>query len=84
MDTGMIFFIVCGAVLAAMIVYYTRRRHKLLSALFGSASGFAALLLVNRFGGELGAYLPLNAFNICGSTVLGAPFVAAMIICKYI
>ena len=84
MDTGMIFWLVCGAVLAAMIVYYARRKHKLLSVLFGSSSGLAALLLVNRFGGELGAYLPLNLFNVCGSTALGAPFVAAMIICKYI
>ena len=69
MDTGMIFFIACGAALAAMTVYYARRKHKLLSALFG---------------GSFGAYLPLNAFNVCGSTVLGAPFVAAMIVCKYI
>lgn len=84
MDTGMIFFIACGAALAAMTVYYARRKHKLLSALFGSVSGLTALFLVNLFGGSFGAYLPLNAFNVCGSTVLGAPFVAAMIICKYI
>ena len=84
MDTGLIFWLVCGAAAAAMLVYYVRRKHKLLSALFGSGSGLAALFLVNRFGGGLGAELPLNAFNLCGSTVLGAPFVAAMIVCKYI
>ncbi|MDO4863902.1 MAG: pro-sigmaK processing inhibitor BofA family protein [Ruminococcus sp.] len=82
MDTGLIFYIVCGAVLAAMVVYYARRKHKLLSALFGSGSGLAALLLVNYFGGQFGAYLPMNLFNVCGSTVLGAPFVAAMIVVR--
>ena len=84
MDTSVIFYLLCGAAAAAMAVYYVRRRHKLLSALFGSATGLAALLLVNFFGGAFGAQLPLNLFNVCGSTVLGAPFVAAMIIVRYI
>ncbi len=84
MDTGLIFYIVCGAALAAMAVYYARRKHKLLSALFGSISGLAALFLVNLFGEQFGAFLPLNLFNVCGSTVLGAPFVAAMIVVRYL
>ena len=84
MDTAVIFYLLCGAALAAMIVYYARRKHRVLSALFGSITGLAALLLVNFFGGAFGAQLPLNLFNVCGSTVLGAPFVAAMIIIRYI
>ena len=84
MDTGLIFYIVCGAALAAMAVYYARRKHKLLSALFGSISGLAALFLVNLFGEQFGAFLSLNLFNVCGSTVLGAPFVAAMIVVRYL
>lgn len=84
MDTGVIFYIACAAAIAAMVVYYARRRHKLLSVMFGSGSGLAALFLVNFFGGAFGAELPLNVFNVCGSAVLGAPFVAAMIVVKYI
>lgn len=84
MTTEMIFFTVCTAVILIMIVYYSRRRKRFASAVFGIITGFTALVLVNKFGYIIGAELPLNLFNICGSSVLGVPFVAGLIIIKYI
>ena len=75
-----LFYIICGITAIIMLIYYIRRKRRFLSAFFGIFSGFAALLLVNRFGGFIGAELPLNIFNVCGSMVLGIPFVALMII----
>ncbi|MCQ2490835.1 MAG: pro-sigmaK processing inhibitor BofA family protein [Ruminococcus sp.] len=84
MDTEAIFRLICGGAAAVMIVCCARRRHRLLSVLLGSGTGLAALMLVNLFGSSIGAHIPLNLFNVCGSTVLGAPFVAALIIIRYI
>lgn len=80
MTAEQLFYVVCGVTAVIMFIYYIRRKRRLLSAFFGVFSGFAALLLVNRFGGYIGAELPLNLFNLCGSMVLGIPFVALMII----
>lgn len=80
MTAEQLFYVLCGVTMVIMFVYYIRRKRRLLSAFFGMFSGFAALLLVNRFGGCIGAELPLNLFNLCGSMVLGIPFVAFMII----
>lgn len=84
MNTEAIFFMTCAAVVLIMAVYYGGRRKKFSSALFGIITGLAALILVNKYGGIIGAELPLNVFNICGSAVLGVPFVACLIIIKYI
>lgn len=80
MTAEQLFYVVCGVTAVIMFIYYIRRKRRLVSAFFGVFSGFAALLLVNRFGGYIGAELPLNLFNLCGSMVLGIPFVALMII----
>lgn len=82
--TDVIFYLICGGAAVVMAVYYLRRRHRLSSALFGSISGISALLLLNFFGEAFGAQLPLNVFNVCGSLVLGAPFVASLVIITHI
>lgn len=82
MNTDKIFYIICGVVAVIMLIYYIRRKKRLISAFFGSFSGLAVLFIMNRFGGDLGADLPLNTFNVCGSMILGIPFVALMIIIK--
>lgn len=74
----------CAAVVLIMFIYYSRRQKRLASVILGTVTGVAALVLVNKFGYIIGADLPLNLFNICGSTVLGVPFVAGLIIIKYI
>lgn len=84
MGTEAIFYTVCAAAALIMIIYYARRRRKLSSALFGGSTGLAALLLMNLFGGAVGVYLPLNLFNVCGSVILGAPFVAGLVIIRYL
>lgn len=80
MTVEQLFYVVCAVTAVIMFIYYIRRKKRIISAFFGVFSGFAALLLVNRFGGCIGAELPLNLFNLCGSMVLGIPFVAFMII----
>lgn len=80
MTAEQLFYVVCAVTAVIMFIYYIRRKKRIISAFFGVFSGFAALLLVNRFGGCIGAELPLNLFNLCGSMVLGIPFVAFMII----
>ena len=80
MTANNILYIMYGVAILVMLIYYIRRRRKFLSAFFGVFSGLAALVLLNKFGGGLGIDLPLNLFNICGSAVLGIPFVALMII----
>ncbi|MDE5569736.1 MAG: pro-sigmaK processing inhibitor BofA family protein [Ruminococcus sp.] len=84
MNTEIIFFMTCAAAVLIMIIYYSKRRKRFSSAAFGMITGLAALVLVNKYGGIIGAELPLNFFNICGSAVLGVPFVAGLIIIKYI
>lgn len=80
MTTDSILYIMYGLTVLVMLIYYIKRRRKFLSAFFGVFSGLAALVLLNKFGGGLGIELPLNIFNICGSAVLGIPFVALLII----
>lgn len=84
LSTDNIFYIVCGTAVLIMLIYYIRRRRRIISVFFGMASGLAALFVMNRFGYMIGGELPLNTFNVCGSAVLGIPFVAFMILIKYL
>lgn len=82
MDTENIFFTACGAAVLIMLIYYRRRKRRPGSALFGALTGLASLMLVNCFGSCINADVPLNLFNICGSTVLGAPFVVCITVLR--
>ncbi len=84
MNTETIFLIACAVVVLIMITYYSKRQKRFSTAIFGMLTGLTALILVNRYGGIINADLPLNVFNICGSAVLGVPFVACLVIIKYI
>ncbi len=84
MNTEIIFFLICAAIVLIMLVYYCRRQKKFSTAAFGIITGLAALFLVNKFGGIIDAELPLNTFNVCGSAVLGVPFVACLVIIKFL
>lgn len=84
MNTYHLFYIVSAVTVLIMLVYYIRRRKRLVSAVFGMLSGLLTLIVMNKFGGAIGGYLPLNVFNVCGSMVLGIPFVALLIIIKYL
>lgn len=82
MDTDFIFAAVCGVVILIMAVYYLKREKRLKALLFGSLTGLAALFILNKYGGNFDTELPLNTFNLCGSAVLGVPFVICLVILK--
>ncbi len=83
MDTQKIFYIICGIVILIMLITYISRQRKLLSFIFGSLSGMTALFLLCKYGSEIGIDVPMNVFNLCGSGILGIPFVVFLaIICR--
>ena len=82
MDTDVVFAALCAVVTVIMGVYYFSRKKRIRTLLFGALSGLAALLILNRWGGSFNTELPLNIFNVCGSSVLGVPFVICLVILK--
>lgn len=80
MNTEVIFYSVCALTAVIMFIYIRRRRKWLSTAIFGIISGLAALFMINSFGDGFGVHIPLNTFNLCGSVILGVPFVAAIVI----
>ncbi|MDE5583901.1 MAG: pro-sigmaK processing inhibitor BofA family protein [Ruminococcus sp.] len=84
MSANLIFWLICAVAVIVMIFYYMNRERRLLSLLFGAFTGFTALILLNKYGTAIGAEIPLNIFNISGSAVLGVPFVAGLVILKYL
>ncbi len=84
MGTDNLFALICGAVITIMLIYYVRHKRRIRAFLFGSLTGLAALLILNKFGGQFDTCLPLNIFNVCGSAVLGVPFVICLVILNII
>ena len=82
MNTDVIFAAVCAAVVLTMTIYYIKRKKRVRTLLFGSLTGLAALLILNRWGACFNTELPLNVFNVLGSAVLGVPFVICIVILK--
>lgn len=82
MNTDLIFWIASIVIMIIMLIYYISRRKKLKTLFFGVFTGLAALFLLNKFGDDFGAYLPLNIFNLCGSAILGVPFVICLVLLK--
>ncbi|MDE5835021.1 MAG: pro-sigmaK processing inhibitor BofA family protein [Ruminococcus sp.] len=84
MQTDLIFWLICGVAVIVMLIYYSRRERKFLSFIFGALTGMTALFILNRYGGTIGAEIPLNIFNVGGSAFLGVPFVAGLVILKFL
>lgn len=84
METETLFYGICAAAVLIMLEYFRRRKRKIISFIFGAATGFIALVLVNKYGFMIGADIPLNTFNICGSAVLGVPFVVCLVILNFL
>lgn len=81
---NVIFWSLCAVAILAMTVYYFTRLKRFKTAIFGVFTGMAALLLLNFFGGGFGVKLPLNLFNVCGSAILGVPFVICIVIFNFL
>ena len=83
MTADVIFRIACAAVILIMLIYHLKRRKRILSIITGAATGLAALILLNKFGNYAGIDISLNTFNLVGSSVLGVPFVIALVVMNY-
>ncbi len=84
MTADMVFVAACAAAVLAMFIYYKKSRRRIARFLTGTLTGLAALFIVQRCAPLVGAEIPLNAFNLCGSAVLGVPFVLCMVILRFI
>ena len=63
-------WIVAGII---MLIFYSKRKHTVRSALSGMLSGCVALVLLHYFGGSLGYAPPVNLFNTAVALILGVP-----------
>lgn len=63
-----------------MLIYYTRRKHPLLSAMFGMITGGGSLVLINMYGEKIGIFTEMNFFNTMMSLVLGIPGTVMLIL----
>ena len=81
---NMIFVSLCGIAVLAMTIYYFTRMKRFKTLLFGGMTGIIALFILNFFGESWGADLPLNLFNVCGSAVLGVPFVICVVVFNFL
>lgn len=84
METETLFYLICVVAVLIMLEYFRRRKRKIISFIFGAVTGFIALVLVNKYGFVIGADIPLNTFNICGSAILGVPFVVGLVIINFL
>lgn len=66
-----------------MLIYYIRRKHPFLSALRGSISGLAGLVLMHYLGGIIGFSPEMNLFNITQAALLGIPGVVLMTVTHF-
>lgn len=82
MNTDILFAAVCTVAVLIMVIYYLKCKKRLRALIFGAMTGLAALFILNKFGGNFDTRLPLNAFNLAGSAVLGVPFVICMVVLR--
>ena len=73
---------ICIAAAAIMTVYHLTRRNKLGSIAGSALTGLTALCILSHFGERFGTDIPLNPFNIAGSSILGVPFLICEVILK--
>lgn len=84
MNVEIVFAAICAAALLIMIVYYRKSRRRTARIMTGTLTGLAALFLLSHYSYIAGMDIYLNIFNVCGSAVLGVPFVLCLVILKFI
>lgn len=72
------------AVLVVLAIYiFTKPLRFLIKVAINTAVGFAALLLINRFGADFGIALDVSWFNAVVTGILGLPGVAVLIVLRW-
>ena len=66
-----------------MLLYYLRRKRRVLSLLVGAVSGLLALLVVHYGGSLVGISPVLNPLHLVQSAVLGVPGVILMVVLHF-
>ena len=66
-----------------MLLYYLRRKRRVLSLLVGAGSGLLALLVVHYGGRFVGISPVLNPLHLVQSAVLGVPGVILMVVLHF-
>ena len=66
-----------------MLLYYLRRKRRVLSLLGGAGSGLLALLVVHYGGSLVGISPVLNPLHLVQSAVLGVPGVILMVVLHF-
>ena len=66
-----------------MLLYYLRRKRRVLSLLVGAGSGLLALLVVHYGGSLVGISPVLNPLHLVQSAVLGVPGVILMVVLHF-
>ena len=66
-----------------MLLYYLRRKRRVLSLLVGAGSGLLALLVVQYGGSLVGISPALNPLHLVQSAVLGVPGVILMVVLHF-
>lgn len=73
MNSDIIFTLIWCMAGVIMLVYYSRRKHPVLSALFGMITGGGSLMLINFYGEKIGIFTEMNFFNTMISLIMGIP-----------
>ena len=66
-----------------MLLYYLRRKRRVLSLLVGAGSGLLELLVVHYGGSLVGISPVLNPLHLVQSAVLGVPGVILMVVLHF-
>lgn len=66
-----------------MLLYYLRRKRRVLSLLVGAGSGLLSLLVVHYGGSLVGISPALNPLHLVQSAVLGVPGVILMVVLHF-
>ena len=66
-----------------MLLYYLRRKRRVLSLLVGAGRGLLALLVVHYGGSLVGISPVLNPLHLVQSAVLGVPGVILMVVLHF-
>ena len=68
---------------AALVVAFRSFRKNGAAATFRmTLLGAVSLLLLHHFQGYFGLVIPLNAFNLAGSMILGIPFLICLVVIR--